>query len=52
MKHFLKNIPERSKLLLLSLMVGVLSGCAAVVLDWAIHAIKRLHNEGVPLGGD
>ena len=52
MKHFLKNIPERSKLLLLSLMVGVLSGCAAVILDWAIHAIKRLLNEGVPLGGD
>ena len=52
MKHFLKNIPERSKLLLLSLMVGVLSGCAAVILDWAIHAIKRLLNEGIPLGGD
>ena len=52
MKHVLKNIPERSKLLLLSLMVGVLSGCAAVILDWAIHAIKRLLNEGIPLGGD
>ena len=52
MKHFLKNIPERSKLLLLSLMVGVLSGCAAVILDWAIHAVKRLLNEGIPLGGD
>ena len=52
MKHFLKNIPERSKLLLLSLMVGVLSGCAAVFLDWAIHTIKRLLNEGIHLGGD
>ena len=50
MKHFLKNIPERSKLLLLSLMVGVLSGCAAVILDWAIHALKRLLSQGFRLG--
>ena len=27
-------------------MVGVLSGCAAVVLDWAIHAIKHLLSDG------
>ena len=46
MKLSLKNIPERSKLLLLSLMVGVLSGCAAVILDWAIHTVKRLLNQG------
>ena len=50
MKHILKNIPERSKLLLLSLMVGVLSGCAAVILDWAIHALKRLLSQGFRLG--
>ena len=45
MKFPFRNIPERSKLLLLSLMVGVLSGCAAVFLDWAIHQIKRLLNQ-------
>ncbi|MBO5546527.1 MAG: chloride channel protein [Bacteroidales bacterium] len=27
-------------------MVGVLSGCAAVVLDWSIHTVKRLLNQG------
>ncbi len=27
-------------------MVGVLSGCAAVFLDWAIHFIKQLLNQG------
>ncbi|MCR4860703.1 MAG: chloride channel protein [Bacteroidales bacterium] len=32
--------------MLLSLLVGVLSGCAAVVLDWAIHTVKRLLNQG------
>ncbi len=26
-------------------MVGVLSGCAAVVLDWAIHTVKLLLNQ-------
>ena len=46
MKFSLKHISEHSKLLLLSLMVGVLSGCAAVVLDWAIHAIKHLLSDG------
>ncbi len=40
------HISERNKLLLLSLLVGVLSGCAAVVLDWAIHTVKRLLNQG------
>jgi CIC family chloride channel protein len=42
----LKNIPERSRLLLLSLIVGVLSGCAAVILDWSIRTVKRLLNQG------
>ena len=46
MRFSFKHIPERSKLLLLSLVVGVLSGCAAVVLDWAIHTIRRLLNQG------
>ena len=27
-------------------MVGVLSGCAAVILDWAIHAVKHLLAQG------
>ncbi|MCR4823841.1 MAG: chloride channel protein [Bacteroidales bacterium] len=27
-------------------MVGVLSGCAAVVLDWTIHAVKQLLGQG------
>ncbi|SKC49967.1 chloride channel protein, CIC family [Bacteroidales bacterium WCE2004] len=45
MKLSLEHIPERSKLLLLSLMVGVLSGCAAVILDWAIHTVKLLLNQ-------
>ena len=45
MKDSLKHIPERSRLLLLSLMVGVLSGCAAVILDWTIHTVKQLLNQ-------
>ena len=46
MKLSLKHIPERTQLLLLSLMVGVLSGCAAVILDWSIHTVRRLLNQG------
>ena len=46
------KISEHSKLLLLSLMVGVLSGCAACLLDWAIHAIRRLLESGSWGGGD
>ena len=45
MKDSLKHIPERSRLLLLSLMVGVLSGCAAVILDWTIHTVRQLLNQ-------
>ena len=26
-------------------MVGVLSGCAAVILDWSIHTVRRLLNQ-------
>ena len=46
MKVFQKHIPERSKLLLLSLLVGVLSGCAASLLVWAIHAVGELLGRG------
>ena len=46
MRSFLKHIPERSKLLVLSLMVGVLSGCAAVVLDRAVHGVRQLLGQG------
>ncbi len=34
------KISEQNKLLLLSFVVGVLSGCAAVILDWAIETIS------------
>ncbi len=37
----LGGISEQNKLLLLSFVVGVLSGCAAVILDWAIESISR-----------
>ena len=50
MRPFLKYIPERSKLLFLSLMVGVLSGCAAVVLDWTVHTVRRLLGQGFMRG--
>ncbi|MBQ9661181.1 MAG: chloride channel protein [Bacteroidales bacterium] len=36
---------------MLSLMVGVLSGCAAVILDWAIHALRHLLERGFSGGG-
>ena len=36
------KLSEHSRLLLLSFIVGVLSGCAAVVLDGAIELISRL----------
>ena len=32
-------------------MVGVLSGCAAVILDWAIHALRHLLERGFSGGG-
>ncbi len=46
MKFPLRHISERSKLQLLSLLVGVLSGCAAVILDWSVHALKQLLDRG------
>ena len=46
MKLGIKHISERKKLLLLSLVVGLGSGFAAVVLTWLIHAIKAFINDG------
>lgn len=40
------KISEQNKILLLSFLVGVLSGCAAVVLDKAIDIISRLLKGG------
>ena len=45
-KFSLNHISERSKLLLLSLMVGVLSGCAASLLVWGIRTLGQLLNRG------
>ena len=50
MKFDFRHIPERSKLLLLSLLVGVLSGCAASLLVWAIQAVKHLLLQGFRAG--
>lgn len=35
-----KFLSDRNKVLLLSLVVGICSGLAAVLLDWAVHSIK------------
>ena len=40
------KISEQNKLLLLSFVVGVLSGCAAVILDRAIEIISRTLDSG------
>lgn len=48
----LKKLSEHNRLLLLSFVVGVLSGCAAVVLDAAIDAISLLLNGNVWNNGD
>lgn len=45
MIRFFDRISEHNKLLLLSFIVGVLSGCAAVILDAAIELISRLLND-------
>lgn len=41
-KNPLLRIPEKSRLLLLSFVVGVCSGLAAVLLTWSIESIKKL----------
>ena len=38
---------EHNTILLLSFIVGVLSGCAAVILDWAIEQISYLLNGNI-----
>lgn len=48
-KRFLRRIPERSRLLILSFVVGVSSGLAAVLLTWCIDGIKRLLDGTVSL---
>lgn len=42
----LPKLSEQNTLLLLSFIVGVLSGCAAVILDSAVEAISHLLNGG------
>lgn len=44
---FYGRIPEQHKLLVLSLVVGVMSGFAAVLLDWAVRSISRLLEYGI-----
>ena len=46
-KSLLSRIPERSRLLILSLLVGVCSGLAAVLLTWCIDGIRQLLESGV-----
>ena len=41
LRALLHKVPESTALLLLSLLTGVLSGLAAVVLKWAIHGIQH-----------
>ena len=48
-KLFLQRVPERSRLLLLSFLVGVCSGLAAVLLTWCIDGIKSLLDSSVSL---
>ena len=45
-RTYLTHIPERHKLLALSLVVGLLSGFAAVLLSWLIDLIRSLLNNG------
>lgn len=46
MRNVIKNIPERNKLLLLSLVVGITSGLAAVLLRWLIDRVMELVTGG------
>lgn len=45
----LKHISERNRLLILSFVVGVCSGLAAVLLTWCIDAIKHLLDGGLSM---
>ena len=48
-RRIIKRFPERSRLLLLSFVVGLCSGLAAVLLTWCIDAIKHLLDNTVSL---
>ena len=48
-KNFLQRVPERSRLLLLSFVVGLCSGLAAVLLTWCIDSIKHLLDGSISL---
>ena len=48
-KKILQLLPERSRLLLLSFVVGVCSGLAAVFLTWCIDTVKSLLDGSVSL---
>lgn len=37
-----KNIPHQRFVLLLSIVVGVLAGLAAVIIKWTVHLVQRL----------
>mgnify|MGYP004655216729 FL=1 len=41
------KISDQNKILLLSFIVGVLSGCAAVILDFAIEFISYILNGNI-----
>ena len=45
-----KNLSESNKLLILSLLVGIASGAAAVILIKLIHLIQRLLDEILHIG--
>lgn len=46
LRHSLRNLSEQRKLLFLSLVVGCVSGLAAVVLRAIVNLVKRLLNSG------
>ncbi|MBO4476068.1 MAG: chloride channel protein [Bacteroidales bacterium] len=46
-KSLLSRLPERPRLLILSLLVGVCSGLAAVLLTWSIDAVRSLLESGI-----
>ena len=48
-KKLLQRISERNRLLLLSFVVGLCSGLAAVCLVWCIESIKHLLDDSVSL---
>lgn len=51
-KKLLKHLSERTRLLILSFVVGVGSGLAAVLLTWCIDGIKQLLDGTLALPGN